>query len=301
MPLKSAASALMKGNISSFNRSIKLNCYILPIIYRLEIAMNIRRFYFLSFLLSFSILISTDTQAENYWGRKIPDQPIHFIFGYGSLINTESRNATAVKPIPAIPARISASFGYTRAWVFNCPCGFTALGLREPRDGESANTINGVLYPVEGDDMTAFDQREAGYKRVEVPLQFVEALSWQQLPEHGKIWIYVSEGTDGQPGGKGLEGPTSQLPLLQSYIDVVLRGGLEYGEDFARELIETTADWSDNWLDDRELPRRPWVFTKDASKIDRLLQSTTPAASYFKERLFPEVFVVKRLVKETAE
>ena len=49
--------------------------------------------------------------AEEFWGRKIADQPAHFLFGYGSLINTASRDATAGKPVPAIPARLSAAFG----------------------------------------------------------------------------------------------------------------------------------------------------------------------------------------------
>lgn len=238
--------------------------------------------------------------AEDYWGKKLPDQPTQFIFGYGSLINTQSRNATAAKPIPAIPARIAKEFGYLRAWVYNCTCGFTALGLRKPRQGEEPSTINGVIYPVEGNDMAAFDAREAGYRRLEVPVEQIEALSWQQLPADSKIWIYVSVGDDGETGSPSLGGPTPALPLLQSYIDVLLEGGLEYGEDYARELIATTADWSDNWLNDRELPRRPWVFHKHAAQVDRLLREINPSADYFNDRLFPEAFAVKRLVPETA-
>lgn len=49
-------------------------------------------------------------------------------------------------------------------------------------------TINGVIYPVEGDDMAAFDAREAGYARVEIPRDQIEAASWQRLPEQGRIW-----------------------------------------------------------------------------------------------------------------
>ena len=29
-------------------------------------------------------------EAGDLWGRKLPDQPTQFIFGYGSLINTAS-------------------------------------------------------------------------------------------------------------------------------------------------------------------------------------------------------------------
>jgi hypothetical protein len=47
--------------------------------------------------------------------------------------------------------------------------------------------------------------------------------------------------------------------VLESYIDVVVEGALDYGQEFARELLETTSDWSNCWLNDRELARRPWV------------------------------------------
>src|SRR5579875_1793309 len=75
--------------------------------------------------------------AEDFWGRKLPAQPVNFIFGYGSLINTASRNATAGAPIHAIPVRVSAAFGYVRAWCDRSPSGFTALGLRRPETGEN--------------------------------------------------------------------------------------------------------------------------------------------------------------------
>ncbi len=107
-------------------------------------------------------------RAADDWGHKLANTPTRFIFGYGSLIDTASRDATAGKPTPAIPVRVSAAFGYVRAWVDRCRCGFTALGLRRPHPGESAATINGVIYPVDGTDMTAFDGREQGYRRVAI-------------------------------------------------------------------------------------------------------------------------------------
>ena len=232
--------------------------------------------------------------AGDWWGKTLPGQPQNFIFGYGSLINTASRNATASKPIDAIPVRVSASFGYVRAWVDRARSGFTALGLRKPGAGEQAMTINGVLYPVEGDDMGLFDQREAGYRRMEVPREAIQAVSWEQVPTEGKIWVYVSVGSDGTPG-EGLQPPSADYPVLQSYVDVVIDGALEYGPDYARELIETTADWSPYWLNDRELPRRPWVYDKNYAAVDTLLEETAPAAAHFKDRLFPEVYAVRNL------
>jgi cation transport regulator ChaC len=137
--------------------------------------------------LFFVLALWHPASAEEWWGKKLANQPENFLFGYGSLINTASRDATAAKPVHAIPVRISASFGFRRAWVDRSATGFTALGLRRPVAGESAMTVNGVLYPVDGADMSLFDRREAGYARVDVPLDAIEAVSWQQVPARGKI------------------------------------------------------------------------------------------------------------------
>ena len=37
----------------------------------------------------------TDADGADWWGRKLPDTPTQFVFGYGSLINTASRNSMA--------------------------------------------------------------------------------------------------------------------------------------------------------------------------------------------------------------
>ena len=228
--------------------------------------------------------------AEDFWGRKVANQPTQFLFGYGSLINTASRNSTVSRPVAAIPARLSAAFGYVRCWCDRAGSGFTALGLRRPLPGESATTINGVLYPVEGDDAARFDARESGYAKVEVPREQIEAASWQRLPEQGTIWVYVPV-TAGHDPGTDLPAPSRDFPLVESYIDVVIEGGLEYGPDYAREIIETTAGWSRYWLNDRELPRRPWVFDKQSAVVDKLLAGSAP---HFADRMFPEQYAAER-------
>ena len=151
--------------------------------------------------------------AEDFWGRKMANQPTNFIFGYGSLINTASRNATASKPVIGVPIRIAAAFGYVRCWCDRSPSGFTALGLRRLPPGESGMTINGVLYPVEGNDMAAFDARKSGYVGLEVPRDMIEAVSWQRLPEQGRIWVYVPA-AEGREPGEGLPTPNSRFPLF---------------------------------------------------------------------------------------
>ena len=226
------------------------------------------------------------------WSRvMLPDQPTQFIFGYGSLINSASRNSTAGKMIPAVPVRISAAFGYIRTWNDRSLSGFTALGLRKPRPGETGSTINGVIYAASDAEIARFDAREAGYARVEVPRDDIEAVSWQRLPETGEFWVYIPVKPNAEPG-VGLPAANAEFPMLESYIDVVVEGGLEYGDDFARELIETTFDWSDYWLNDRELARRPWVHDPASSKVDDLLMESPDAAAKLKSRLFSEPYAI---------
>lgn len=228
--------------------------------------------------------------ATDWQGRKLADPPVNFIFGYGSLINTASRNATAAAPIHAIPVRVAATFGYVRAWNDRSASGFTALGLRKSRPGEAGRTINGILYPVEGTDMARFDAREKGYVRLEVPLGEIEAVSWQRLPESGRVWVYVPVHAAGGIPGEGLPEPDAMFPLLQSYIDLVVEGALEYGSDYAREFVDTTEGWDPYWLNDRELARRPWVHDPRTDAVDAILTSTPASAAQFSARMFSEMY-----------
>ncbi len=238
------------------------------------------------------VLALAPAAARDWWGAKLGNQPTQFIFGYGSLINSVSRSSTAGASVPAIPVRVSAAFGYYRTWNDRSASGFTALGLSKSGSGEKPSTINGVLYAVTDDDMAKYDAREQGYARLEVPRDEIEAVSWQRLPETGTIWVYVPVGPNGE-AGVGLPPPDAQYPLLQSYIDVVVEGGLEYGEEFARETLETTGGWTDTWLNDRELARRPWVRDPDSAAVDSLLASAPAAAAKLKSRLFSEPYAIR--------
>ena len=56
----------------------------------------------------------------------------------------------------------------------------------------------------------------------------IEAVGWQPLPTSGRIWVYVPQKptSAGEPG-VGRPGPDAEFPLLESYVDVVVEGGLE--------------------------------------------------------------------------
>ncbi|MFG1188371.1 MULTISPECIES: gamma-glutamylcyclotransferase family protein [Xanthobacter] len=243
--------------------------------------------------------------AKDFWGQRLANAPREFLFGYGSLISGPSRTATSGRPVPAIAARISGSFGYVRSWASRFTpregtAGFTALGIRPRMPGEEPGSINGVIFPVKDEaELAAFDAREGGYDRVELDQAHVEAIDWEGLPRVGKIWVYVPKESAGK-GPADLQQPDVNFPLLQSYIDVVMQGSLDEGPDFARELIETTLDWSPFWLDDRPIARRAWADTPRSGAIDRLLATVEPAASQFRNRLYPELYAVRHLMGKAA-
>ena len=223
----------------------------------------------------------------------------NFIFGFGSIIQTASRSGTDPSVRDAAPCRISAAWGYVREWNFQASTAqICALGLRRVRPGEVGATINGVCFPAP-DDLTEFDCRENGYCRVPVATHLVVMLSWHVLPPDANVFVYVpyapavvsKYGCDPRTGltkcsgacgpegllpseapGLGLQPPSISYPILQTYVDVCLSGCLEYGDEFAREFIQTTFLWSPYWLNERELARRPWLHQKQYNKIDTLLR-----------------------------
>ena len=201
--------------------------------------------------------------VKSYWRVHYTNKPQNFIFGFGSIINDESRKATAPEAGDPIPARLSPDFGYRRIWNYRSSAKLTALGLKRSTEGMS---INGVIYPVETEDLLKFDQREEGYERIKVPSNMIEAVGWQCLPTHEHtILLYVPREQEHQPN--------KYYPILQSYLDVVLIGCLKYGLDFTVEFLYSTGGWNQYWLNDRQVGRRPWLFQPKYKDVDTLLAS----------------------------
>jgi hypothetical protein len=95
-------------------------------------------------------------------------------------------------------------------------------------------------------------------------------------PETGQIWIYVSK-------PEAVDPPDADYPIVQSYVDIFITGCLQLAErvvgqneDFAEQCITTTSGWSPHWVNDRLLPRRPFIHQPNASEIDRLLFENVP-------------------------
>lgn len=133
-----------------------------------------------------------------------------------------------------------------------------------------------VIYPVDEDELALTDERErmGTYQPAWVNASTLEVLTPNfTMPEGSKIrWYAMDE--------KMVEKPTSQFPICQSYVDLVIGGALELGDennvpDFAKNVAVTTDAWSPFWVNDRKVPYRPLDEEVKAHWIsDTLMEAT---------------------------
>lgn len=248
---------------------------------------------------SSSSLVSTIHRREvDKW-----DTCTDFIFGFGSIINDRSRRSSAPGCTHVVQARIHAQWEWTRCWNFRSPTGFTALGLVKRDAGAcGASSVNGVVFPVTEEQLAAFDARETGYRRELVPPALWLAVTSPQLPHLARLeravemrrsslscWAYV-------PECDAAMAADAEHPLVQTYIDCVLEGCIALGgEAMAEEWITSTHGWSQFYLNDVPMSRRPWLHRGTRYReIDRLL-AKHGAATLFEQRRHPEGFAARFL------
>ena len=143
----------------------------------------------------------------------------------------------------------------------------TYLGLEK----SDKHFINAIIFEVEEDMLLTIDKREFLYTRESVALKDIEFLSSSiALSQEDKIWVYITI----EPSS-----PSPAHPIIESYVDTCISGCFEVEKDFsienfAKEFIETTQDWSHYWVNDRIFPRAPHIHMPDAYRIDTLLSET---------------------------
>lgn len=205
----------------------------------------------------------------------------HWLFGYGSIINEPSRLATLAadsseEPSPAAVIEISAEAGWVREWCFRAPSGFTAVGVRAA--GEAATPINGILFEVGTDAaLGRFDLRENGYDRVQIVPSHITVVDGHAEAtaalagddgDH-EFWMYVPRET---------ENANDEHPICQTYVDVCLAGCLERGgRELASRWVATTGGWSQFWLNDAPMSRRPWLHRPRHAEVDSVLKEQASA------------------------
>jgi hypothetical protein len=186
----------------------------------------------------------------------LANHQVHYLFGYGSLINQESRAVTGQTGL-AYPARVR---GYQRHW--------STIG-----EGLSLSTVavvphmegvtNGVLVEVPVSQLPAFDEREFGYQRAEVNPDDL-TVEGDFVPNR-PVWIYFKE---------AITDPHEEAPIVLSYADVILAGCLSISPAFAEEFVQTTKGWQTALLNDRSTPRYPRVQTSiDVTLLEPFLEA----------------------------
>lgn len=181
-----------------------------------------------------------------------------YIFAYGSLINKQSRNKN-MKNVEVIYGEVK---GYRRSWCISVTDRkFTALGLVE----DSSAICNGIYIPVSDEDIISFDKRELDGSGFQYERVRIDSKSCDKAFSDDIVYTYLTL--------KEKEATKSE-PLIQSYIDVVLAGCLDYEKGFAEDFCNQTFGWSQYWINDREEPLylHPKNIESQYLEIDKLLE-----------------------------
>ncbi|MFC3227490.1 gamma-glutamylcyclotransferase family protein [Marinibaculum pumilum] len=214
-------------------------------------------------------LASLPAAADDCHPDPDPQMP-QYTLGYGSLMETASKARTVKQSGPSLPVRVA---GFRRGWIdpgTDPGPQPVYLGVRPDPD---ASMIAAIYRLDDAADIHRTDRREYIYCRSLVPPADLKMLGGQPRP-NGQVWLYVTPESH-------VGAATPETPIVQSYVDVFVSGCLElqdrYDLDgFARECIDSTTGWSAHWVNDRIYPRRPFVYRKNAVRIDRLLQAALP-------------------------
>lgn len=206
-----------------------------------------------------------------------------FIVGYGSLMQTESRERSSPTAGLGHPVGVK---GFQRAWnARGSDIGFstTYLGATKAEDPETEMVA--VLYhDPHASDIAGTDEREDLYCRHAVASDQITILDGWKLPENADVWVYTLT-----PGHTHL--PDENWPIVQSYVDIFLSGCMELESlvlpevaknmSFTKACIHQTAGWSEHWVNDRLYPRRPFIYEPRAAAIDKVLSEELPG--YFEK------------------
>ncbi len=212
----------------------------------------------------------------------------NFIFGYGSLVESNSRTRTSPNSKLAYPVEVK---GLQRGWWARVPVSglsTTFLGCAL----SDSDSVNGVIFTVNESDLIKLDDREKGYKRILLNNTNINDYC-NILNKEDKVWVYINcdfEQTDFLERNT----PDRNFPIVQSYIDICINGFLELlekypflkNEKYVEKFINETKFWNEYWVNDRIFPRRPFIHCPNAYKIDSLLKDNLKDTSLFNKIYF---------------
>jgi tetratricopeptide (TPR) repeat protein len=116
-----------------------------------------------------------------------------------------------------------------------------------------------------------------------LPHSTTELTTTTPLSDQIRVWVYVPDPTYAAR-------PNEDHPILQTYLDLCIRGCLQWGGPaLVKKFILSTMDWSECFLNDAPLSRRPWIYRKDYSLIDQCLAESAHIVK-FDSRKHPEEY-----------
>jgi cation transport regulator ChaC len=226
-------------------------------------------------------IAESDSSSTHTSTGELDDMPAsvrpQYIFGYGSLVQRESRMESWASAEFASPVIVK---GVARGWfdqIGGVSWNPTYLGAVLDKDA----VCNGVIFPVTSRELLAYNKREVGYQPTKIEPSQISMLDGSQTVPDADIWFY---------GNTEKKFPSSEHPIVQSYVDVCLDGCLELEAmyplarqgNFAEEFITTTSNWQPPWINDRIYPWRPSVYVPRASQIDALIQKVLGKETFAK-------------------
>jgi len=219
--------------------------------------------HFFILIVVFLFCFSPQTQASTKDCNLNPSKNSkNYIIGYGSLMERESRMITNPQAHRVEPVLVK---GFQRVWGQNGGnYKTTFLTLIEKKDAK----LNAIFYSVNIENLLKTDQRERSYCRIKVDEKNLDFYGRKVNSKDANFWIYAAT-------PDRLKKPSATHPIVQSYVDIFINGCLQTEEEFklqgfAKDCIQLTSDWSEQWVNDRLHARRPFAI-KNAVKIDQLL------------------------------
>jgi hypothetical protein len=219
--------------------------------------------HFFILIVVFLFCFSPQTQASTKDCNLNPSKNSkNYIIGYGSLMERESRIITNPQAHRVEPVLVK---GFQRVWGQNGGnYKTTFLTLIEKKDAK----LNAVFYSVNIENLLKTDQRERSYCRIKVDEKNLDFYGRKVNSKDVNFWIYAAT-------PDRLKKPSATHPIVQSYVDIFINGCLQTEEEFklqgfAKDCVQLTSDWSEQWVNDRLHARRPFAI-KNAVKIDQLL------------------------------
>ena len=193
-----------------------------------------------------------------------------YIIGYGSLMDETSKKRTVHDAGMSYPVEIK---GFKRTWgIQGGMPGFNTTFLTVFVQPDAY--FNGVVFVLKQPrNVLQYDERESIYCRIQVEKRQLTELANFTISK-GQVWLYYSNRDE-------LQLSDQMRPIVQSYVDIFMRGCIEIEEkfnlkNFATHCVLTTGAWSKFWVNDRLYPRRSSFDEPLSGEIDAILKELLP-------------------------